>query len=195
MHRICEIHNQKSLDTNQDVSLALLHIWSTPIATGLPSPAILLFNRPINSLQPQMLRELISINNDDAQYKALQVYKIYWEQWCLKRTFCFFFFNKIYSSRAARQWRCMDTWDCRTVQWQWPQGMIVHHLGHEDRQTDYMEHEAHMQNLNNYWAVSMWTNKESSWIAGGCIHASSTVQHNRVPKTCRSGTTTHINHG
>ena len=67
MHKICEIHNQKCLYTNQDVSLALLQIQSTPIGAGLPSPAMLLFKRQIKSLLPQMLSEPININNDDAQ--------------------------------------------------------------------------------------------------------------------------------
>ena len=40
---------KKCLDTNQDVSLALLQIQSTPIGAGLPGPTILLFNRPIKA--------------------------------------------------------------------------------------------------------------------------------------------------
>ena len=34
-------------ETDKDINLALLQIRSTPKRTGLPSPAALLFNRPI----------------------------------------------------------------------------------------------------------------------------------------------------
>ena len=34
-------------DTSHDVYLALLQIYSTPIGPGLPSPAALMFNRPV----------------------------------------------------------------------------------------------------------------------------------------------------
>ena len=40
-------------DNNDDVNLALLQMRSTPIAAGLPSPATLLFNRPIRALLPK----------------------------------------------------------------------------------------------------------------------------------------------
>ena len=64
----------KCLDTNNDVSLSLLQIRSTPIGAGL-SPAILLFNRPIRGLLFQMNRKSINIKNDDAQYEALKAYQ------------------------------------------------------------------------------------------------------------------------
>ena len=66
MHKLHEMHNQKCLYTNNDMNLALLQIISMPIDTGLPSPATLLFNRPIIGLLPKMNREPIDINNDDA---------------------------------------------------------------------------------------------------------------------------------
>ena len=43
-----------------------------PIGTGLPSPATLLFNKPITALLPQMNREPININADDEHYEALK---------------------------------------------------------------------------------------------------------------------------
>ena len=45
-----------------------------PIDEGLPSPAILLFKRPIKSLLPQMNREPININNDDIHYEVLKAH-------------------------------------------------------------------------------------------------------------------------
>ena len=69
------MHNQKYLDTNKDVNLILLQIRSTSIGTGVPSPATLLLNRPIQSQLPQMNREPININNDDAKYEALKAHQ------------------------------------------------------------------------------------------------------------------------
>ena len=75
MYKFCEMHNQKYPDTNQDVSLALLQIRSTPIGTGLPSPTTLPFNRPIRGMLPQIHREPINVNNDDVQYEALKAHQ------------------------------------------------------------------------------------------------------------------------
>ena len=75
-HKVCEMYYQKFLDTNKDVSLTLLQIQSAPIGTWLPSPVMLLFNRPIKFLLPQLLMEAINIDNNDAQYKALKANQI-----------------------------------------------------------------------------------------------------------------------
>ena len=66
---------KKGLDTNNDVNLTLLQTRSTPINAVLPSLAMLLFNRPIRGLLPEMNREPIKINNDDAQYEALKAHQ------------------------------------------------------------------------------------------------------------------------
>ena len=65
---------RKCLDTNNDVNIARLQIRSMCIGAGLPSPAFLLFNRLIRGLLPQMNREAININNDDAQYEVLKAH-------------------------------------------------------------------------------------------------------------------------
>ena len=44
-----------------------------PIGTGLPSLAMLLFNRPIRTLLPQVNRNPINYNADDENYKALKL--------------------------------------------------------------------------------------------------------------------------
>ena len=49
---------------------------STPIGAGLCSPAILIFNRSIRALLPQINREPININADNEHYKALKYIKI-----------------------------------------------------------------------------------------------------------------------
>ena len=71
MHEIHVMHNQKCLDTN-NVNLALPQISSIPISIGLSSPATLLLKKPITGLLPQMNREPINSNNDDAPYEALK---------------------------------------------------------------------------------------------------------------------------
>ena len=76
MQKICEMHYPKLFDNNNDINLTLLQIGLMPIGTGLPSPATLLFNRPIRALLPQMNREPININADEEHYKALKHIKV-----------------------------------------------------------------------------------------------------------------------
>ena len=52
VYEIHEMSSQKCLDTNNDVNLTLLQIRSKPKGVGLPSPSMLLFNRPITCLLP-----------------------------------------------------------------------------------------------------------------------------------------------
>ena len=52
--------------------LLLLQIRLTAIVAGLPSPATLLFNRPIGALLAQINREPININADNEHYDALK---------------------------------------------------------------------------------------------------------------------------
>ena len=63
---------KKCRQSNNDVNFALLQIRSTPIGTGIPSPAMLLFNKPIRVLLPQIVREAINVNKDDGYYNALK---------------------------------------------------------------------------------------------------------------------------
>ena len=63
---------RKYLDDNDNINLGLLQMGSKPIGTGLPSPAILLFNRPVRVLLPQICVEPININADDEHCKALK---------------------------------------------------------------------------------------------------------------------------
>ena len=65
MYNIYAMHSQKCLDTSNDVNPD----------TGLPGPSRLLFNRPIRGLLPQMHREPINMNTNDAQYKALNAHQ------------------------------------------------------------------------------------------------------------------------
>ena len=42
------------------------------VGAGLPSPATVLFNRPIQGLLPQINRVPINVDNDNMQYEALE---------------------------------------------------------------------------------------------------------------------------
>ena len=57
---------KKCLDTYNDVNQALLQRRSTPIGAEIPRPATVLLNKPIIGLLPQMNKESMKINNDDA---------------------------------------------------------------------------------------------------------------------------------
>ena len=61
----------KCLDTNQDIIIALLKVHSTAVGAGLPSPATVLFNRPIQGLSPQMNKDPINIDNNDPHSEVL----------------------------------------------------------------------------------------------------------------------------
>ena len=69
------MHNQRCIDTNQDVNLALLQISSTPVGGGIPSLATMLFKRSMEGLLPQMNRTLINIDDDNVQYETLETYQ------------------------------------------------------------------------------------------------------------------------
>ena len=73
VHEIHQMHDQKYLDINNDVSLALLRITSTPISTEFPSPPTVWFNRSKRGPLPQMDRKCTNINNDDAHYETLEI--------------------------------------------------------------------------------------------------------------------------
>ena len=57
---------------NNEVNFGLLQIRSTLIGTGIPSPATLLFIRPIRTLLTKIGREAINISEDDEHYKPLK---------------------------------------------------------------------------------------------------------------------------
>ena len=57
-------HTKKCRQTNNNVHFALLQIRSTPVSAGLPSPAKMLFNKPIRAL----FILFIYIQLDIAQY-------------------------------------------------------------------------------------------------------------------------------
>ena len=52
---------KKSLDTDQDISLALLQIKSVPVGTGIPSPITSPFNKEIRGMLPQMSKENLQV--------------------------------------------------------------------------------------------------------------------------------------
>ena len=59
------------IKTNGDIHIALLQVRATPLESGLPSPAMLLFNCPIQGIMPILNRIPISSDNDDNHYEVL----------------------------------------------------------------------------------------------------------------------------
>ena len=91
----------KCIQNNNDVNFALLQIRSLPIGAGIPSPATLLFYRPIRALLPQIGREPINIS--DAYYKAL---KSKHKPYIKKNDTCknsYLIFHRIYSNCFQRE--------------------------------------------------------------------------------------------
>ena len=56
IYQIYQADTQKCFDTKSDPHVDLLHIISTPLGSGLPSPATLLFNHPIRCIMPILTR-------------------------------------------------------------------------------------------------------------------------------------------
>ena len=63
---------KKCKQNNNYVYFALLQIRSALLRAEYPSPAMMLFNRPIRSLLPEIDREPLNINTDDKNYEALK---------------------------------------------------------------------------------------------------------------------------
>ena len=62
---------KKSIETNEDIHVAVLQITSTLLEPGLQSPASLLFNPLIWDIMPIINRLPINWDNDDEYYEAL----------------------------------------------------------------------------------------------------------------------------
>ena len=86
------------------MSLALLQTGLTLIDVGLPKPTML--NRPIPGLLPQMNREPLNINNDEAQYEAFKTFQDKYVK--NKDPHHDELFYRIYSNCALWWWRTMD---------------------------------------------------------------------------------------
>ena len=61
---------KKCADTNQDATLALLYLRNTPISGKLPSPAELLYGRPIKTTLPMV--QTCTPHNEDVKYELSQ---------------------------------------------------------------------------------------------------------------------------
>ena len=63
--------SKKYFNTNNDTYLALLQRRSTPLGSGLPSPATSLYNQAIRGIMPVINRVPINSTNDCDHYEAL----------------------------------------------------------------------------------------------------------------------------
>ena len=62
---------EECINTNDDINIALLQIKATPLEPGLPTPATLLFNHPIQGIMPIINRIPINSDNNDDYYETL----------------------------------------------------------------------------------------------------------------------------
>ena len=63
---------KKCFDTGWDVRLALLQITLTLVGPGLPNPAVILFNRPIQGILPKIKRAQIFYDYDNHHYTTFK---------------------------------------------------------------------------------------------------------------------------
>ena len=63
------MYYQKCTDTKSHIHIALLQIRWTPLWSGLPKPATLLFNHPVRGIMPIINRPLIKSSNDGYHYE------------------------------------------------------------------------------------------------------------------------------
>ena len=71
MNKVCKAYHEKCIETNDDTHITLLQIRAHPLEPGLPSPAMLLFNHPMQGIMPTVNRTQINSHNNDDHYEAL----------------------------------------------------------------------------------------------------------------------------
>ena len=141
-----------------------------------------------------MLRELINVNNDDAQYGALET--------CQKKY--------VKNNDAWEDPSVFSIGPTVAVQQEdggpWMLGIVEEANGSDQmggqtsfgswrRQTDCAEYEAHMQNPSNDWALSTWQIRKAAEQLEDMFMQAGPVEHNRVLKTHKAGTKAHMNCG
>ena len=67
MYKIHTAYYEKCMETNEDIHVDLLQIRAIPLEPGLPSPATLLFNHPMQGMN----RLQINSDNDNEHYEVL----------------------------------------------------------------------------------------------------------------------------
>ena len=138
MLQICKTHNQKYTDTNQDTNLALLQIQATPVGAGLPRPAIMLFNRPIQGFWSQTNRVPINMDNDDVWYKAPEAHQTKYNKFndIQKHPYVF---STGYTVMVQGGW---ELWMHGVIAE--PKGVISQlNMGHKDGKAHHMQYKTH----------------------------------------------------
>ena len=62
---------KKCADSGEDINMALLQIHTTPLYQGLPSPATIMFNRPVCGIMPVVYCKPIGQDCDDMHHHKL----------------------------------------------------------------------------------------------------------------------------
>ena len=167
------MHHQNCLDTNTNVNPTLLQIRLTLIDAGLPSPAMLLFNRPIKGLLAQMNREPININNDDNQYEAHKTH-----QDSVLRTLILSKTTFPVGSTVAVQCEEGGPWMLRVI-----------------REANTSDHRG-----NSYIISVMKMGRLITWDlrhvnSTSVMQSNMPLEHNRKPSSCTADSGAHVDHG
>ena len=75
VYKICQTYHKKYLDTSRDIHLTLLQICLILIGVDFLSLAIILFNRLIRSLLPEMNRDPFNVDNDHLHHTGLEAHQ------------------------------------------------------------------------------------------------------------------------
>ena len=70
MSKTHKAHYKERFDANNDAHVTMMQIHSMLIGPGLPSPAALMFNRPVRGQIPKLTRPLILFDHNDDHYAA-----------------------------------------------------------------------------------------------------------------------------
>ena len=112
---------KKYLDINRDVNVAFLQIRLIPVQYGLPSPAIILFNRPIRGILSKLNRDqcyailmmtiMQPLNKGNSMLRLIFI-QIYHDT------------NKVNCSGTKRKCWSLETWNSSGV-WHWRTQQLI----------------------------------------------------------------------
>ena len=109
MYKVCEVTYHASIETNDDIHITLLLVRATPSEPGLPSPAILLLNSPMQGIMPIINRMSINLDNHEGHYEALVMRQTRNNKnYDTARNNMV---NRVYCSSPMRGWGTMDPWN------------------------------------------------------------------------------------
>ena len=131
---------KKCRQSKNDVHFALFQIWLTLLGVELPTPAVLLLNRPIRTLQ-QIEREPLNINNNNEYNESLKSrQEAYTKNNDTHKDSAFFSAGSTVIVQSKD--RGLDAWCDHGRQQQCLPRAVLPSVNDEDRQINHIKHEA-----------------------------------------------------